>query len=241
MKDLKALETCEGLIVTLNQMGYMLINPEEYNQAFIDFASAVKEPCLEIGAAYGVATLPALARGAYMTANDLSEEHLDILKSKVQACDLQRLILKSGRLPESLNFENESFTGILCSRVLHFIQPTLLQESVNQIFKWLKKGGKFFVLVSSPYIGIYKDYLPIYQKKKREGERWPGLLYNIQDYVPYLAKNLPEFINFFDQDELLDLLKTAGFMIEKVGYSPIDSNNLHTDGREHVGAIAIKP
>jgi hypothetical protein len=80
MHFIKQPRSSQGLIVTLNKMGYMLEQPEEYNQAFIEFASSIHPPCLEIGAAYGVSTIPALMKGAYMTSNDLSKEHLDILK-----------------------------------------------------------------------------------------------------------------------------------------------------------------
>ena len=38
-----------------------------------------KKPILDIGAAYGVNTIPALKNGATVIANDLEQSHLDIL------------------------------------------------------------------------------------------------------------------------------------------------------------------
>jgi SAM-dependent methyltransferase len=243
MHFIKQPRSSQGLIVTLNKMGYMLEQPEEYNQAFIEFASSIHQPCLEIGAAYGVSTIPALMKGAYMTSNDLSKEHLDILKIKVPKSDLTRLTLKPGRFPEELTFEDQSFAAILSFRMLNFIRPELLQESFNTIFKWLKNGGKFFILVTTPYVGSYRDYLPIYENKKREKDSWPGLIHDIKTYLPQRAKNLPAFINLLDKSDLVGLLENAGFRIEKIGYSIFEG--LHptdkVDGRELAGAIAIKP
>src|SRR5690606_16142727 len=80
---IKQPEIKENFIVTLNQMGYMFIKPEKFMQSFIDFSAEISDPVLDIGAAYGIATLAALEKGACVVANDLDKRHLDILKSKV--------------------------------------------------------------------------------------------------------------------------------------------------------------
>ena len=41
---LKQPEEIDALIVTLNRMGYMLSQPEKYNQAFIDFSPLAPGP-----------------------------------------------------------------------------------------------------------------------------------------------------------------------------------------------------
>ena len=116
----------------------MLAKPDTFNQAFIDFATIVEAPVLEIGCAYGVATIPALEKGASVIANDLDERHLTLLKSYAPPSSLERLQLKPGRMPEDLDFPQESLGAVLASRVLNFVHPTKLEQSFHLIFKWLK-------------------------------------------------------------------------------------------------------
>ena len=111
----------DNLITTLNRMGYMLAKPDTFNQAFIDFATIVEAPVLEIGCAYGVATIPALQNGATVIANDPDERHLQLLKSQVPASSLKRLQLKPGRIPDDLDFAEESL-GAVVSLILFILQ-----------------------------------------------------------------------------------------------------------------------
>ena len=83
----------EGFVVTLNNMGYMTQELDEYNQAFIDYAAQVSGFVLDIGAAYGNTTLEVLLRGGRVIANDLEPRHLDILKSRIPSHLLKNLKL----------------------------------------------------------------------------------------------------------------------------------------------------
>ncbi len=74
-----------GFIKTLNNMGYMTSTLDPYSMAFADFAPAAPGPCLDVGAAYGVASLVALANGARMIANDIDGRHLRILLDRAPA------------------------------------------------------------------------------------------------------------------------------------------------------------
>ena len=237
-------EVKDALIVTLNSMGYMLSRPEKYNQAFIDFAGSAPGPVLDIGAAYGLATIPALEKGAHVIANDLEEKHLQILKNKVPLSYLNHLELKPGRMPNAVHFDDNSLGAVLASRILNFLLPEEFQESFDKIFKWLKPGGKFFFLGATPYMGNFKKFLPTYLKNKMKGQKWPGFLNDIPSCAPERAPDLPQFINLIDEDILTHSLIEAGFIIEDIGYSPaIDEHpqDMKLDGREQIGAIAIKP
>jgi SAM-dependent methyltransferase len=236
-------ETKDALIVTLNSMGYMLSEPEKYNQAFIDFSPHAPGPALEIGAAYGLATIPALEKGAYVIANDLDERHLQILRRKVPSSLLDHLELKPGRMPTDIDFEENSLGAVLASRVLNFLLPEEMGISFEKIFKWLNPGGKFFFLVATPYMGNFRKFLPTYQKRKMAGEKWPGLLEDIPFCTPERAPDLPKFINLLDEDVLTESLTNVGFVIEEIGYSPaIDEHpeEMKLDGREQLGVIARK-
>ncbi|OJW52562.1 MAG: hypothetical protein BGO67_06400 [Alphaproteobacteria bacterium 41-28] len=235
-------EAKDALIVTLNHMGYMLSKPEKYNQAFIDFSAHAPGPVLDIGAAYGVATIPALERGAYVIANDLDERHLHILKSKVSPSCLDRLELKPGRMPNEIDFEENSLGAVLASRILGFMMPEEFELSLKKIFKWLKPGGKFFFLSGSLY-GTFQKFLPIYQKRKAEGHAWPGFIEDVSFCNPGRAGDLPEFVHVLDEEILSNSLKVTGFAIEELGFNPALEGcpqDMKFDGREYIGAIALK-
>ncbi|MBP9692791.1 MAG: class I SAM-dependent methyltransferase [Alphaproteobacteria bacterium] len=241
---LKQPEPKDALIVTLNSMGYMLSQPERYIQAFVDFSAYAPGPVLDIGAAYGVATIPALEKGAYVIANDLDVRHLQILKSKVPSSLLDHLQLKPGRMPTEVDFEENSLGAVLASRILGFIPPKETEISLKKIFKWLKPGGKFFFLGGSPYMGTFRKFLPTYQKRKVDGHPWPGFLEDIPFCSPERAGDLPRCINLLDEATLSRSLTKAGFIIEKIGFnSALEEHpqDMKLDGREQIGAIAHKP
>lgn len=236
-------EVKDSLVVTLNQMGYMLSQPEKYIQAFIDFSGHAPGPVLDIGAAYGLATIPALENGAYVIANDLDERHLQILKNKVPPSHLKRLKIKPGRMPNEIDFAENSLGGVLASRVLSFVLPEETELSFEKIFKWLKPGGKFFFLGGSPYMGTFQKFLPTYLRRKAEGYEWPGFIENIPYCTPERACDLPGFVHLLDKEVLSRSLKKVGFFIEQIGYNAaleMCPEDMKLDGREQIGAIAVK-
>lgn len=234
----------DNLISTLNRMGYMLAKPDPLNQAFIDFAAVAEAPVLEIGCAYGVATIPALAKGAMVIANDLDEHHLAFLTTQVSASSLERLQLKPGRMPDELDFPEESLGAVLASRVLNFIHPARLEESFHLIGRWLKKGGRFFYLGGSPWFGTYRRFIPQYEQNRKDNKPWPGFIENIREYAsPERAANLPEFVTLLDLDEVERLMAQAGLTIQSLSYASVDAENpseMKLDGREYVQAIGVK-
>lgn len=235
----------DNFIATLNKMGYMFIEPENFMQSFIDFSAQCSGPVLDIGAAYGVATIPALEKGAYVVANDMDEHHLEILQSKVATPLLSHLELKVGRMPSDINFPENHFGAILASRILNFIEPGLLKESFSLIHKWLKPEGKFFYLGATPFMGTFRRFLPQYEENRKNNKEWPGFIENIAAYVPEgRNQDLPQFINLIDEDILRKLMEGVNLTIEKMDYIPAEEahpEDMKLDGREHLGIIAIKP
>jgi SAM-dependent methyltransferase len=238
-------ECKDNLIPTLNQMGYMLSKPEAFNQAFIDFASQADGSLLDIGAAYGIATLAALEKGAYVIANDLDARHLAILKSKVSPKYLHRLELKLGRVPDEIDFPKNNLAGVLASRALNFLKPEQLEESIRKIFNWLKPGGRLFILGATPAMQTFKSFYPTYIKRKSEGHQWPGFIADLHNWViKEEALNLPKHIILFDEELLTNLLENAGFIINEVGYSSVATSNPENPDEkliDTIGVIAIKP
>ena len=108
-------------VSTNNQMGFMLTKVDPLIQGFVDYAAKDSSNWhLDVGAAFGIATIAALQRGAKMVANDLDESHLKIIG---QACRGQfegRVQFCLGDIKNEVEYTSASFGSVLFSRVLHF-------------------------------------------------------------------------------------------------------------------------
>lgn len=231
------------LIPTLNKMGYSFCDLSEYGRDFLEYCHFVKEPVLDIAAAYGVATLPALEAGAYVIANDLDPRHLEILKSKVPSKFLERLNLKPGKFPQDLDFPEESLSAILASHVFHFLTGEETLEAVHSMYKWLKPGGKAFAIIGTPYVKMAEDFIPLFHQRKQQGEPWPGLIEDLSIYKHKRSADLPKLMHYMDDEIVRRIFTEAGFIIEKLGMfaRPDFPEDMRLDGKENVGIVARKP
>lgn len=103
----------QGLIATDNAMGVMTKELSPPALEFVGLAATARRPLLEIGAAYGNATLPALAAGATVIANDLSASELHVLEKSTPEGDLRRLVVLPARFPEGISLGSGSLSAIL--------------------------------------------------------------------------------------------------------------------------------
>lgn len=231
------------LKVTLNKQGYMLTALHEYSQAFVDFAPIAPGPVLDIGAAYGVASIPALQAGAHVIANDMDIRHLKILEKNAPKDSLKRLQLSVGRIPSEINFAENSLGAVLASGILHFLPGDEMIEAIEQIYKWLKPGGKLFFASSTPYANLYREFRPLYLRQKKAGQRWPGTIENTGIYAPNIAHEIPTFVNLLDVDIIKPILLKTGFIIEKLSFFNLSkiANDVYSEGNDVLGGIARKP
>lgn len=234
-------ENC--FIPTLNQCGYMLEKPDEYSQLFIDYCHEKTGFVLDIGAAYGVASLKALEKGAYVISNDLDMRHLNILWERTPIHARSRLILKPGKFPTEVSFPSHTFGAILASGVLHYLSGDELEESFKIIFNLLKKKGRFFFFTSTPYIGLFKDFLPLYKERRKANLRWPGMIENCWAYAPHRKQYIPKRLHLLDEDILEPIFLKIGFEILKKSYVPMlgYAPDIQTDGKEYIGFVLQKP
>ena len=107
------------IIPTLNGRGFMFDTLDPYSRSFVEFAAKQRDPALDIGCAYGVATLPALEAGARIVACDMEPGHLEVLTSRVPEERRHCLTTQVGTLPE-VDFNAENFSAVLSSRLFHF-------------------------------------------------------------------------------------------------------------------------
>lgn len=226
------------LFPTLNNMGYTPKLPDIIQTSFINYAAQCALPALDIGAAFGVATLPALKMGTKIIANDLDQRHLDIIREQTPPTLRTNLDTRVGGIPSGLTLQKESVSAILVARVLHFLSPEAIQESLIKMKNWLMPNGKLFIVVTTPFIKILESYIPIYEQRKANNDPWPGLINNATTYLTEDVK-MPSFANLFDEDLLHRVLREANFDIESLFYFPAEcpAEWLY-DGREFLGCVA---
>ncbi len=231
-----------GFVRTLNNMGYMTSGLDPYSQAFVDFAPGAPGPCLDVGAAYGVASLNALSNGAKVIANDIDERHLEILRSRALERLRERLTLMPGSFPDGITFAPGTLGAVLVCRVMHFFDGPTIERAAVKIMSWLAPGGKVFVVGETPFIGTAKAFFPTYEARVKAGDPWPGIVENVAAHDPGRAGNLPSRMHLLDEATLKRVFSGAGFTIEKLGTfaRPEFPPDIQLDGRESVGLIARK-
>lgn len=226
---------------TQNRHGYTF-PLSKYTNAFIDHAKQHQGTVLDIGAAYGVTTIPALLTGAKVIANDMSSEQLDILKQETPEQVRANLTLLTGRLP-NFDLPANSLDGILASHVLHFLDPETFRVAVAKCYAWLKPGAKMVVQCFTPYHKFMASYIPEYHQKIASKDGFPGYTDHSGDYV-LVGGLLPETVNLMDPTVLAREFIAAGFQIESAEFLAcppgLNPDFFPLDGREWVGMIAYK-
>lgn len=233
-----------SMVPTLNGTGFMFEVLDDYARDWIRCAGAGSGTVLDLGCAYGVATLPALAAGARVVASDMEPRHLEILAAKVPPALRGQLSCIAGALP-GLDFPDGSFTAILCSRVLHFLAGEDIDISVAKMARWLVPGGRLYLVADTPY-GIWRKAIPAFEAGKRASVRWPGIIAGLHDYLPTagVKKHIdkPPFMNLLDAELLARTCTEAGLRVERASF--IDRTDFRglgrLDGRENAGAMAVK-
>ncbi len=233
-----------GLVPTLNDTGFMFEVLDNFVIDFTEYSGKINDEVLELGCAYGVATLRALEQGARVRACDIDERHLEILRSRTPEEHLDKLSTEIQRLPEA-NLPDEQFGAILCSRVFHFLTGDEIDASLAGMFRWLKPGGRVYLIADTPY-GIWRNFIPEWEANIKNGERWPGFMEPMQDYLPYTPRGQqlgPPFMNLMSPEILSRACTEAGFSILQADWISREdfSGSGRMDGRENCGIIAVKP
>ena len=229
-----------GLIPCLNGRGFMEQDLNNISKSFVEESSELEGLSLDVGCAYGIASIAALKKGSKVLASDMDQAHLDILLKETPEELKDNLTTKLGTLP-NIDFKNESFITIHCSRCLHFLTPNELIETLRNMYNWIQPGGRIYLITDTCYSGPWKNYLPEFEKKLEAGDPFPGFIENVLDClpIPRLPKGMTPHMNCLDPDTLSRECISAGFEIitsKYFGPSRASSNY----GKDHAGIIAIK-
>jgi len=224
-------------------MGYMSPALDEIQESFVKYCAANPSGLfLDIGCGFGVATLPVIEKGAQIIACDLESKHLEILKDRVPIGKHSLLTLMEGHFPDTLTFPENHFDGINLSMVLHFYRPDEIRKVFQEIFFFLKPGGRLFLTTSSPYQRVLLPFVPIYETQRLTNE-WPGYISDIAQYVPHRAHLLPKENIVFCIHELCRLASKFNFHVIEATFFSREGipEDLSLDGREYSGVICEKP
>lgn len=234
----------KGIIKTKNKMGIMTMELSPPSQAFVEQAKTAQKPMLDIGCAYGAATIPALINGARVIACDLAEEHLSILEKSVPKECKQRLQTRQAAFPYELDFEDGSLSAINISMVLHFMKGDDILVGLKKCYRWLESGGKLYVNNMTPSLGVYdwQKLTALYNERVKNNEQWPGEMNSRLLVREEWRDQIPEFTHFFELDTLRFVTEASGFFVEDIYYFCYDllPEEHKTNGKEFVGVVAVK-
>lgn len=235
----------EFLEPTANNFGYMhtksIITDE-----FVSFSKKALNPVVDIGSAYGIATIKCLEQGAKVIAVDISQEHLDILYRRAPLTRSSLLQTLLARFPDEMDLESNSVSAVLLSHVLSFLEGDEIVAGMKKVYEWLCEGGKIFILNYTPYHKTVFNFIPVYEARKKKGIKWPGLITDKTVYTDgiNLTPEVPLRMNLMDIDILKSVAEKIGFHIEMLRYIGGKNEGVPQhfclDGREWVGMIARK-
>lgn len=235
----------ETAISTHNKKGFTY-SLSSFGKAFINAAAKSSHPVMDIGAAYGVATLPALLTGAKVIAVDIDENHLQSIENSVNDALRSHLITLCDRFPH-FDVPGESLSAVYLSQVLPFLTGEEIELGVRKLYDWLVPGGEVFIVSFTPYISHVSAFIPVYEARKQLGLRWAGYIDDVSRFSndPAIYTHLPNQIHHVDADDLRHTFEEAGFRIREVRYFGEEEgmlpDGIRMDGRERVGLIAYKP
>jgi SAM-dependent methyltransferase len=233
------------IIATHNGLGWTSTIPNQITCEWLEFIRKSEEQplrVLDIGAGFGVATIPALKGGARVIANDIEKSHLDALRK--EAGDLgyaDHLETVVGRFPGDLTFTE--LDAIHCSNVFHFLRGEEIVAGATRMQSWIRRGGKVFIQVGTIYAGHIKRLLPVFEERRSTGVKWAGETNRAREFVlPEFMTATPEFMNYLDGSPLVEAFEGAGFQTEKAWYYTRTGlpEVFLNDGREHFGYIGCK-
>lgn len=230
--------TDRGMVPTLNNKGFMSTSLDPVSAAFTVYAGQAKGWSLDLGCAYGIASLKALEHNARVVACDMELGHVQVLLSGAEGESKGRVKGVVGQMPQ-ISFQPASFSAILCSRALHFLNGNDVTSAVSAMADWLEPGGKVFLIADTPYTGFWARGANAYEDRKAAGDPWPGFIPDVTKFLPESArsKRNMRYLNPMDPDTLARVCTEAGLIVEHASFSGRPDQ---PDSKTHAGVIAAK-
>ena len=222
-----------------------------------------ERPLLDIGCGNGCNIRQALEKGADVVATEIDESRLSVLRRDPQWGGRfgSQLQLVHGLLPDTMPFDDESFDGILCAEVFHFLTYPDVIASVWELHRLLASGGLVALTCLSTKVQILQS-TDLELRVERQRQRNPDRLAGYMNYIRLLEdatadrKNDPEVkamieghirqfpnqcCHFFIADQLGNVFKRMGFEVLLCEEGPAPHYPLVEHGSlDHVRILARK-
>lgn len=247
-------------IKTHNPSGGFTTAPcDPVSRNFIEYVNILAKRggvALEIGAGFGAASLEVRSTFLTIFCNDIEPNNLAVVRNRYLkkvpgegssvTGDNASFVLLPGSFPDELaGLPSHFFDAILICRVLHFFKGEEIEKSLAQLMLHLKPGGKLFIVCETPFLKNWQRFIPEYEKRITAGIKWPGEIINPADYESSgRAASLPNFVHWITKEVLKKTLTQLHFRTDYLSYINRQGqfpDDLLLDGRESIGAIAVKP
>lgn len=234
----------QGVITTLNQRGHTSTRLNEYSQRFVESLTDVTAPVVDIGSAFGVCTLPALANGATVIACDVEPRHLAALMANCPDADRARLVPLVVEFPNGPYLAEDSIGAVHAANLLNYLTGPDIVRAIDLLFAMLRPNGMVYTVSGTPYARNIREFIPVYEENRQRGLDWPGEAYGLHALCsdPTIA-DLPDFLHLLDEEVLTRAFENGGFVVTEVRMYKRAGlpDYLSWDGRENLGLIARKP
>lgn len=251
-KDQPPLSNTGKSLVTLNKFGFDVLDEQTLAENWLvkEILETAKKPnalILDVGGGYGrlTSSITKINPTARVIYNDRKKEHLYYGIKEMSPFQKERVYLNTKVCPEEMDFTGENFLDAAAYiRVFHFMKPSEIEQAIEKTSRWLKPGGKIFIMVLSPQHGEYRDkVLEEYERRWEQGDLWPGYFHKSKDILPDQSKHLPEWLHVMDGRPLERILEEKGYTITKRGFVETMKKFGNTEkrsGQEAYGLIAMK-
>lgn len=179
---------------------------------------------IDIGTATGKNAYDALKKGAWVTALDLSLDHLAYLFRHTPQHLRKRLWINTNKFPSETNFLPKSKNVALLSHVVHYLPGQDIRLGFKKIHDWLDDNGLLFIQTLSPYAAPFVFRALEADTLLDQGHEWPGYFSNI-----YVNEGMPSFGHPLHPSILERELKNAGFAIRYINYASYDQKQNHIE------------
>ena len=157
-----------GHEITSNGYGVMMADHDRFEAAWVTAASQLDLECcaLELGAAFGRATLDALVQGCpHVVCNDLDASHLAEVERRFRSSNaVGSLTTLCGRVPSTLEgWEPPSpLRAVLAANILHFLHPKEAQLTLSRLHDICAEGAELFVSLDAPWTQSFRPLWPLF-------------------------------------------------------------------------------